>query len=167
MPERKLIATLRSLREGGVEFIVVGGLAAVLQGAPVDTFDIDVVHSRNSTNVARLLPVLEALDAIFRMQPERRLKPNVSHLTSAGHLNLITRYGPLDLLGTIGRDLGYQDLVPRSVELDIGEGLRIRVLDLETLITIKEELGGDKDRAILPILRRTLEEKRNPPTTNR
>jgi len=81
-------------------------------------------------------------------------------LASSSHLNLITRYGPLDLLGTIGRDLGYQELIPHSVEFDIGEGLRIRVLDLETLIAIKEELAGDKDRAVLPIRRRTLEERR-------
>jgi predicted nucleotidyltransferase len=160
MPERKLIATLRTLHEGGVEFILVGGLAAVLNGAPVDTFDIDVVHSRDTANVERLLPLLEAMNAVFRMQPERRLKPNASHLASAGHLNLITRYGPLDLLGTIGRDLGYEDLIAHSVELDIAEGLRIRVLDLETLIAIKEELNGEKDRAVLPILRRTLDEKR-------
>ena len=103
MPERKLIATMRAWHEGGVEFIVVGGLAAVLNGAPVDTFDIDVVHSRDAANVARLLPVLETMDAVFRIQPERRLKPNASHLSSAGHLNLVTRYGPLDLLGTIWR----------------------------------------------------------------
>jgi len=160
MPERKLIATLRALHDGGVEFILVGGLAAVLHGAPVNTFDIDVVHSREASNIARLLPVIEALEAVFRIQPERRLKPNASHLTSSGHLNLITRYGPLDLLATIGRDLGYQELLSRSVELDIGEGLRIRVLDLDTIIALKEELGGEKDRAVLPILRRTLEEKR-------
>jgi predicted nucleotidyltransferase len=160
MPERKLIATLRALQQGGVEFIVVGGLAAVLQGAPVDTFDVDIVHSRDSANVARVLPVLNALDAIFRMQPERRLRPNASHLASTGHVNLMTSYGPLDLLGTIGSNLAYEDLLPRSVELDVAEGLRIRVLDLETLIAIKEELAGEKDRAVLPILRRTLEEKR-------
>jgi predicted nucleotidyltransferase len=159
MPERKLIATLRALQDGGVQFILVGGLAAVLNGAPVDTFDIDVVHSREAANVDRILPVLEALDAIFRIQPERRLKPNASHLASPGHLNLMTRYGPLDLLGTIGRDLGYQDLISHSIELAISEGLRIRVLDLERLIALKEELGGEKDRAMLPILRRTLEEK--------
>jgi hypothetical protein len=160
MPEGKLIATLRALHDGGVDFIIVDSLAAALHGAPIGTFDIDVVHSRDPANIALLLPVLEALDAVFRMQPERRLKPNASHLASTGHLNLITRYGPLDLLGTIGRDLGYQDLVPHSVELDMSEGLRIRVLDLETLIAIKEELGGEKDRAVLPILRRTLDEKR-------
>jgi hypothetical protein len=44
--------------------------------------------------------------------------------------------------------------------MDVGEGTLIKVLDLETLIAIKEELGGDKDRAVLPVLRRTLEEKR-------
>ncbi len=160
MPKRELIAPLRTLHDGNVEFILVGGLAAVLNGSPVDTFDVDVVHSRETANIDRLLPVLDALDAIFRMQPERRLRPNASHLASAGHLNLITRYGPLDLLGTIGQDLGYQELLPHSIELNIAAGLRIRVLDLETLIAIKEELGGEKDRAVLPILRRTLEEKK-------
>ncbi len=160
MPQLKFTAILRALHDGGVEFILVGGLAAAVNGAPVNTFDVDVVHTRDAANVARLLPVLEALDAVFRIQPERRLKPNASHLASSGHLNLITCHGPLDLLGTIGRDLGYRDLVPHSVELGISEGLRIRVLDLETLIAIKEELGGEKDLAVLPILRRTLEEKR-------
>ena len=54
-----MVATLRALHDGGVDFILVGGLAAVLHGAPVDTFDIDVVHSRDAANVARILPVLE------------------------------------------------------------------------------------------------------------
>ncbi len=160
MPEHKLIATLRALHDGCVEFILVGGLAAVLNGAPVDTFDIDVVHSRDPANIARLQIVLEALDAVFRIQPERRLKPNASHLAAGGHLNRLTRYGPLDVLGTIGRNLGYAELLAHSIDLDITDGVRIRVLDLETIIAIKEELGGEKDRAVLPVLRRTLEERR-------
>jgi hypothetical protein len=44
--------------------------------------------------------------------------------------------------------------------MDIGEGIRVYVLDLETLIAIKEELAGAKDVAVLPILRRTLAERR-------
>ena len=104
--------------------------------------------------------MLDALEAVFRIQPARRLKPNASHLSSTGHVNLLTRYGPLDLLRTIGQGFGYQNLIPHSVELHISEELPIRVLDLETLIAIKEELDGENDRAILPILRRTLEEKR-------
>ena len=160
MPERRLVAPFRILQSNGVEFILVGGLAAVVQGAPVDTFDVDLVHSRDAANIQRLLPVLEELDAIFRMQPERRLRPNASHLASPGHLNLVTIHGPLDLLGTIGQGLSYQDLLPHTTELEIAQGLRIRVLNLEKLIALKEELGGEKDRAVLPILRRTLEEKR-------
>jgi hypothetical protein len=160
MATGRFLPTLRALRVAAVDFIVVGGLAAVLDGAPVDTFDVDVVHSREPANIARLLPVLDALDAVYRIQPSRRLRPTASHLESAGHQNLVTIYGPLDFLGTIGRNLNYADLLAHSAEKDVGEGLRIRVLDLETLIEIKEQLGGEKDRAVLPILRRTLEERR-------
>ena len=161
MPEKgRLFQMLRALHDARVEFVVVGGLAAVLDGAPINTFDLDVVHARNEPNIARLLAVLEDLDAVYRIQPERRIRPSTSHLTSAGHQNLLTRFGWLDLLGAIGRNLTYEDLLPHSVEMDVGEGILVRVLDLETLIAIKEELGGDKDRAVLPILRRTLEEKR-------
>lgn len=125
----------------------------------MNTFDVDVVHLRDQDNVARLLPVLESLDAVFRIQPERRLRATAAHLGGPGHLNLTTRYGPLDVLGTIGRDLGFEDLLPHSSKMEIGGGISIRVLNLETLIAIKEELAGEKDRAMLPVLRRTLAEK--------
>jgi hypothetical protein len=160
MLEHNFLAMLSALRANDVAFIVVGGLAAALDGAPVTTYDMDVVHARDAGNVKRLLAVLEDVDAIFRIQPDRRLRPAASHLAGPGHLNLITRYGPLDLLGTIGSGLGFQDLLPHSVEMEIDEGVRIRVLDLETLIAIKEQLASEKDLAALPILKRTLEEKR-------
>jgi hypothetical protein len=150
---------LRALHDADVEFVIVGGLAAVLHGAPINTFDVDVVYSRHETNIGRLLAVLGELDAVYRIQPERRIRPSASHLTSAGHQNLLTRFGWLDLLGTIGRNLSYEDLVSHAVEMDVGEGIVVRVLDLDTLISIKEDLGGEKDRAVLPVLRRTLEEK--------
>jgi len=160
MAEGSLRATLRALREQQIEFILVGGLAAVLQGVPLNTYDIDIVHSREAGNIDLLLPVLDSLDAVFRIQPSRRLKPNASHLSGRGHVNLLTRLGNLDLLCTIGDGLTYEDLLPDSVELDLGDGLRIRVLRLEKLIELKAALGGEKDRAMLPLLRRALEEKR-------
>jgi predicted nucleotidyltransferase len=159
MPDSDFLGALRALDEGGVEFAVVGGLAAVLNGAPVNTFDLDIVPARDEENVAKLLRVLGTIDAIYRMQPERRLKPDASHLSSAGHHNLITTCGPLDVLGTIGRGLGYEDLLPHTIEMETGGGVRVRVLNLETIIALKEELAGEKDLAVLPILRRTLEQK--------
>ncbi len=160
MPDNDFLSALRALREGGVEFAVVGGLAAVLNGAPVNTFDLDIVPARDEENVARLLRVLDTLDAVYRMQPSRRLKPDASHLRSSGHHNLITNCGPLDVLGTIGSRLGYEDLLPHTIQMEIGGEVRVRVLNLETLVALKEELAGEKDLAVLPILRRTLEQKR-------
>ena len=47
----------------------------MLHGAPVTTFDLDVVHARNPENIARLLSALEELDAVYRVQPERQCAP--------------------------------------------------------------------------------------------
>jgi hypothetical protein len=153
MVERRLTALLLALHDAGVEFIVVGGLAAVINGSPVNTYDVDVVHRRTSENVDRILPVLDALDAVYSVQL----------LLSPGHSNLITKYGPLDLLGAIGHDLGYEELLPKSTEVLIAEGVSARILNLETLIELKEQLNGEKDRAMLPILRQALAEKNGNP----
>lgn len=156
MQSGNLFRLLQVLCQADVAFVVVGGLAAVLNGAPIGTFDMAIVFSREPENVDHLLKVLVEVDAIFRIQPHRRLRPQQGHLDGGSHLNLLTRYGPLDLLGTVGRGLTYSDLLSRSVEMEVDEGLRVRVLDLETVIATKEYAGADKDRAVLPILRQTL-----------
>lgn len=138
----------------------MGGVGAVLRGAPVNTLDLDIVYSVEPDNLVRLVSALENLDAIYRGQPERRLAPKASHLAAAGQNLLITRFGPLDVLGSIGNGRTYRDLVAHSPVIDLGEGLLVPVLDLETLIAVKEEVGSEKDRAVLPVLRRTLEESR-------
>jgi hypothetical protein len=153
-------AILSTLSEHGVDFIVIGGVCAVLHGAPILTFDLDLVHARAPENLDRLLKALQALEAHYREQPERRLVSELSHLASPGHQLLMTRAGPLDLLGTITGGRGYEDLLPQTVELQVGEDLKLRLLNLETLIAVKEETGRERDKAVLPILRRTLEEKK-------
>jgi hypothetical protein len=158
IPRSRSAAILQEFRDHRVDFIVVGGIAAVLEGVPVHTFDLDVVHSREPGNIGRLLAALESLEAAYRARPE--LRPDVSHLASPGHQLLMTRFGPLDVLGMIGRSRTYDDLLPHTHELEVGEGLRVRVLNLETLIAVKEEVAGERDLAMLPIMRRTLEEKR-------
>jgi predicted nucleotidyltransferase len=149
-------AALRSLCQHDIEFIVVGGLAAVLNGAPVNTFDVDILFSRSPENIPRILRWAEEADAFFRIQPERRFRLNESYLNAGRHLNLLTRYGRIDLLGFIGEDLGFSQLLPQTAEMKIGGGARVRVLNLETIIAVKEALGGEKDLATLPILRSTL-----------
>jgi hypothetical protein len=149
---------LRILAEHGAEYIVVGGVAATLQGAAIATFDLDVVHSRVPENLSRVLAALQALDAFYREHPTRRLRPDLSLLASPGHQLLMTHSGPLDLLGTIVGGRGYESLLPHTVELVLEVGLSVRVVDLATLIQLKQELGRAKDLASLAVLRRTLEE---------
>jgi hypothetical protein len=144
----------------GVEFVVVGGVAANLEGAPMMTYDLDIVHSTEPENAARLLSALGELDAVYRAQPSRRLRPGLSHVCSPGRQLLATRFGPLDALGAIGRGRVYLDLLQDSVEVPVGPDVTVRVLSLERQIEIKQESGGEKDLAALPLLRHTLEERR-------
>jgi hypothetical protein len=58
MPATDFLAVIHALIEHGVDFIVVGGVSAVLEGAPMSTFDLDIVHSRNLDNVLRLSTAL-------------------------------------------------------------------------------------------------------------
>ncbi len=153
------VAILRALRKYQVDFIVVGGVAGVLHGAPISTFDLDVVHSREPRNIERLSKALEELQARYRTRSSRQLKPTASHLSSPGHQLLVTRAGPLDLLGVIGHGRSYESLVSQTSEMAVGKDLKVRVLNLEALIAVKEETAGEKDKAVLAVLKRTLEEK--------
>lgn len=71
----------------------------------------------------------------------------------------MTRFGPLDLLGAIGKNRGYRDLLGETVEMTVGTGLSVRVLDLAMLVKVKQEVGHAKDRAVLAVLQRTSEEQ--------
>jgi len=159
MPSVDYLAILKTLRRHGVDFVIVGGVCAVLHGAPIATFDLDVVHSREPNNLARLMAALEELDARYRIPGRREKRPGPSHLASAGHQLLMTRFGPLDLLGTIGKGRDYGQLLDETIELEIGGGLKVRVSTLESLVKTKEETGQEKDRAVLPVLRQVLEQK--------
>ena len=155
----RFLEILRILTRHRVDFIIVGGVSAVLHGAPVNTFDLDIVHAREPANVQQLLAALEELEAVYRSTPERQLRPSESHLSGPGHQLLMTKFGPLDVLGMIGKSLTWVDLLPHTRSMEVEPGITVRVLNLGTLIVIKEELGDPKDLAMLPVLRQTLRER--------
>ena len=154
-----LIEILQILSLRQVEFLIVGGVSAVLNGAPVNTFDLDIVHHRTPENLDRLVAALDEIDAVYRWPRERRLKPTQAHLVSTGHHLLATRFGPLDVLGQIGDSEGYEQLLPHCFDQHITPLLKVKVLGLEKLIQVKEATGREKDRIHLLTLRRTLEER--------
>lgn len=153
-------AIIRELYDAGVEFIVVGGMAAVLQRAPVLTEDLDIVHRRTPENVARLLAWLLAHGAYHRLDlAQRRLPPTESALLGHGHLNLQTALGKLDVLCELGEGEGYDEILSDTIELQSGP-LPVRVLGLSRLIAVKARANRPKDRAVLPVLVATLDEQR-------
>ncbi|MDQ1471531.1 MAG: hypothetical protein QOJ99_3011 [Bryobacterales bacterium] len=118
------------------------------------------MHSREPGNVQLLLLALQEIEAVYRFQPERRLAPGASHLVSKGHQLPATKFGPLDFLGKIGHSRSFEDLLPLSFDWHPEPEITVRV---ETHIQVKEEVAAPKDLAVLPILRRTLEERSRRP----
>jgi hypothetical protein len=154
-----LTTLLDLLAASGADFVLVGGLAAVAQGAPISTFDVDIVHRRTPENVDRLLALLSSIHARYRNRPGPPLAPDRSALLGPGHSLFVTDLGPFDLLGAIEEGLSYDDLLPESnvVQLD---GRGVRVLSLETIVRLKRLSSDNKDKLRLPVLEEALRRKR-------
>jgi predicted nucleotidyltransferase len=153
---------LKVLVDHGVEFILVGGVAAVLEGAPLSTFDVDVVFLRRDENLPPLLDALRELDARYADPAGRHIVPDADKLANLHIHRLVTSMGALDVMETIGHGLSYADLLGDTQVMEVA-GVKVRVLGLETIILSKEQANRDKDRATLHILRRTLQMKQGPP----
>ena len=150
-----LSEVLVGLLEAGVDFILVGGLAAVIQGAPVTTIDVDIVHSQSPENITRLLAFLKSVEAVHRRFDDKLIEPKKRDLSAKGHMLLTTRIGPLDVLAVIEGGRSYEDLLEHAVEIDF-RGHTLRVLNLKTLIELKSASTDPKDKQRLPVLRETL-----------
>jgi len=146
---------LEELLRADVRFILVGGLAAVIQGAPVTTFDVDIVYDRSDTNITNLLTVLKSIDAIYRRPDDKVIQPQADDFQRLGHRLFTTRLGPLDVLAFIEEDKLYEDLIEHSVAIEF-RGRTLFVLDLEMLIQLKRTSNDPKDKQRLPLLEETL-----------
>ena len=153
----RLVELLGGLVRHEVEFVVVGGVAAVINGAPVTTSDLAILHRRTPENVRRLVAAVTEIDATFRTD-SRKIRPNESHLLGPGHALLQTTLGVLDSLGTIETNTTYEDVLVDTFVTEVA-GLSIRALTLERLIKVKEQTGRPKDLRMLPELRATLAER--------
>lgn len=150
MTTRSFRHIIETFHRHEVEFAVVGGVAAVLHGAPVTTFDLDTLVLVSEDNARRLLVAFAELDARYRghatiIRPERR------DILAGGHLLLATNAGPLDVLGFIGKQDRLEDLRHEIACMDLA-GLPVPVLSLDELIRQKKALHRDKDQTALRLL---------------
>lgn len=150
-----LSGLLQGLNEAGIEYIVVGGLAAVIQGAPVTTFDLDIVHRRTDQNIKNLIEFLKTVSAIQRRPDDKIVFPQFIDFSGTGHLQLITSLGPLDVLSVIEKGQGFDELKESAIEIDY-KGHKTLVLRLESLVALKRESNLQEDRYRMQIYEETL-----------
>lgn len=158
-PERMLSV----LAGEGVEFVLIGGMAAILHGDVGVTVDLDVVPDREAANLDRLARALRTLRARIRTEGEpdglafdcsaqffRSLSPD-------SIVNMTTDAGDLDVTFCPSGTQGFRDLRRDALQIEAGEGLQILVASLADVIRSKEAAGREKDRLALPRLRRLLD----------
>ena len=144
------------LHQHEVAYVVIGIIAAIAQGYPMTTRDVDVTPSRDPANVERLAIALRELHAQLRTPGEPVDFPiDPTYLARVDSWTLLTSQGELDILFAPSGTRGYADLKRDAIELDLG--VPVMVASLRDVIRMKEASARPKDLAQLPALRRTLE----------
>jgi predicted nucleotidyltransferase len=161
-PELRLSALLRKLIEGGVDFVVIGGVAVILQSTPRFTKDLDICYDLAQENLDRLGDVLLGLDAKLRMIDEDLpFVPDGRTLRQTQILTLTTPDGEIDLLVAPDGAPDYAALRRHASEVDIG-GIMVRIASIDDLLAMKRAAGRPQDLVdieSLEITRRRLRTK--------
>ena len=151
---------LRVLVDEGVEFVIIGGVAAYHHGSSRVTLDLDILYGRSPANIARLVHALAPVHPYLRGAP-KGLPFHFDALTVQKGLNftLITDSGPLDCLGEVAGIGRYEAVLPRSHDAELF-GLRCKFLDLDALIDSKRAAGRMKDLDAIAELEAIREERK-------
>jgi predicted nucleotidyltransferase len=136
---------LGALHKTGVEYIIIGGVAATVHGSSRLTQDVDVCYARTDANLDRIVRALRPLKPYLRGAP-RGLPFEWSAATLRAGLNftLTTTAGDIDLLGEVTGGGTYDDLIAHTMEVTLFRH-RTRCLNLEWLIATKRAAGRPRD----------------------
>lgn len=143
------------LREEDVEFVVLGGFAAVVRGSSLPTKDIDVIPSRDRTNLDRLGRALTRMNAMIRISGDPvPTKIDGGFLASVPHmLNLVTDFGEMDITFTPAGSVGdFEGWRRGATSEEIEDGLMVLVATLDDIIDSKRAANRPKDQMALPYL---------------
>ena len=147
-------AIFRVLDEHEVEYVLIGGLAAVLRGSTAMTSDAEVVPAPYEENLVRLAAALRDLGARLRSERDPKgvaFDPHPALLAGMATLNTTTRHGDLDIaFRPTGVD-SYESLREASTIFEL-HSMSMTVASLADVIRSKEAAARPKDHAMLPIL---------------
>ncbi len=139
-------AIVRPLKDQGVQFVVVGGLAMIAHGSAYLTKDLDICYERSPTNLAALVAALAPLHPYLRgAPPGLPFRLDVPTLQAGLNFTLTTDCGDLDLLGEVSGLGAYPQVLAQSDE-KVMFGMTVRILSVDGLIAAKKAAGRGKDR---------------------
>jgi len=143
---------LKRLNEYQVDFVLVGGMAAIAHGSSMTTKDVDVCAPLGEPNLSRILNALREIHPKLRMRPDRMPLPDdPDRLRGLKNLYLVTDWGVIDFLGELSGVGQFDEVLKNSRAADLG-GFTCRILDLDALIAAKRAAGRPKDMRALPEL---------------
>jgi Nucleotidyl transferase AbiEii toxin, Type IV TA system len=152
-PDFRPSVLLRSLAQAQVDFVVIGGVAVVVQASPRFTQDLDICYATSTANLERLGAVLMSLEAKLRgVDEDVAFVPDARTLRRTQMLTLSTRDGNLDLLVDPPGSPGYAALRRRADVIEL-EGVAVRIASLEDLLAMKTAAGRPQDQLDVESLR--------------
>lgn len=144
-----LVIIGRALKSAGLEAVLIGNAGAALQGAPVTTVDFDFLFQKTPRNLAKLKAFAAGLEATV-------LRPYYP----ASDLYRVVRDDDglqVDFMATVHGLKSYEGVRARSATVVI-EGVSISVASLADIVKSKRAAGRPRDKAVLEILEKALEE---------
>lgn len=152
MTAAQVAAIAEVLNAHGVKYVVIGGMAAQLQGVPVPaTRDTDITPSAAPDNIDRLVSALREMNARIHVGGNTGVEIPLDARLLASMINIqtITDHGPLDINFRPDGTSGYDDLREDAVVLDV-EGQRVTVTAAADILRSKQAAGRTKDLAVIP-----------------
>jgi hypothetical protein len=135
-----------------VEFVLVGGFAAVAHGVTLVTRDVDICCRFNAANLMRIQNTFADLHPVHRSRPDLPLELTPEQCAGLMNLYLKTDLGVVDCLGEVLGVGNFEEVLKNSVEVELPYG-KCRILDIEALIRAKEAMNRDHDRITVKFLK--------------
>jgi hypothetical protein len=145
LPDLNVREMLRRLVAGGVDFVVIGGIAVLLQGYPRTTRDLDIAFAHDAGNLKALGRVLVELDARLRgVEADLPFVPDERTLQGIELLTLETSEGWLDVQRRTPGVRSYERLRRNAERVDL-DGFSVLVASPDDLIAMKRAAGRPQD----------------------
>jgi hypothetical protein len=150
---------LDTLQRNEARFVVIGGMAAIAQGAGWPTLDLDIVVATDAENMKALQVALAELGAEYDTLHQPPIRPDLARLTTFPGPQLFrTTHGRLDVLKNAGGET-YESLLADCVLVE-QDGRVVQCASIEALIRMKRAADRPKDREGLAALEAALAKQR-------